>query len=412
MKLLSISSLQRVAAACSVTTTVLVHTLLLDGCASTAAPLAPAGKELSPVTEAQRLEYIREAEVWSPIDTASLDVRRGPPGGTPLPADGELVCSFHVPSERPGGRSQKLYCRTSDGKVHKIKYGVANKEIYGEVIGSRLLWALGFKADIVQPVRVRCSGCPEDPWHYLESLRDWEDPPPVSDPAERVIEPAIVESYYADLMEAEKDQGVAWDEILEQRSREPEKAERQRVHREALTLLATLMQHADSKASNQTLGCARGGAVTAADGRRVCEEPVIYIGDLGGAGGYGWVPFREPSLKRLVSPSKVGWGEWEKVPVWSDPEKCITKVNGMPNATLGDEKISEEGRRFLAERISLLSDEQWVALIELSRVDLLEHELETPDEELRPVTPEDRIAVLRRKLKQVLDHRCPPAARG
>jgi hypothetical protein len=411
VKILSVSSFRKRGAASLVATIALALSFLLDGCASPDAPPGPGGKGLTHVSEAERVAYIREAEVWSPIDTASLDLRRGPPGGTPLPADAELVCRFHVPSEQPGGRSQKLYCRTSDGKVHKIKYGVDNKEIYGEAIGARLLWALGFKADVVRPVRVRCSGCPEDPWRYLEHLRDWDDPPPVPDPAERVIEPAIVESYHAELIEAEKDQGVAWGEILELRSRDPEKAERQRIHREALTLLATLMQHADSKASNQTLGCAPGGAVTEADGRRVCEEPVIYIGDLGGAGGYGWVPFREPSLKRLVSPSKVRFDEWEKVPVWSDPEECITKVNGMPNATLGNEKISEDGRRFLAERISLLSDDQWVALIELSRVELLEEELETPGGERRPVTPEDRIEVLKRKLRQVLDHRCPPASR-
>jgi hypothetical protein len=97
--------------------------------------------------------------------------------------------------------------------------------------------------------------------------------------------------------------------------------------------------------------------------------------------------------------------------VWSDPEECITKINGMPNATLGNEKISEDGRRFLAERISLLSDDQWVALIELSRIELLEEELETPDGERRLVTPEDRIVVLKRKLRQILDHRCPPASR-
>jgi hypothetical protein len=411
VKLLSISLIRKVEAT-SFATMLLVLAFLLDGCASPAAPPVAEGKGFTTVTEAERIEYIREAEVWSPIDTASLDIRTGPAGGSSLPANGELVCRFYVPSQRPGGRSQKLYCRTSNGKVHKIKYGVDNKEIYGEVIGTRLLWALGFEADVVQPVRVRCSGCPEDPWGYLENLRDWDDPPPVSGPAERVIDPAIVESYGAELIEAEPDQGVAWNEILELRSREPEKAERQRVHREALTLLATLMQHADSKASNQTLGCARGGAVTTADGRRVCEESVIYIGDLGGAGGYGWVPFRELSLKRLVSPSKVGWGEWEKVPVWSDPEECITNVNGMPNATLRNEKISEEGRRFLAERISLLSDDQWAALIELSRVELLENELETPDGRVRLVTSEDRIEVLRRKLKQILDHRCPPATRG
>ena len=41
-----------------------------------------------------------------------------------------------------------------------------------------------------------------------------------------------------ELIEVEEDDGVAWDEIVDLRSRDPEKAEQQRVHREALTLLA------------------------------------------------------------------------------------------------------------------------------------------------------------------------------
>ena len=44
----------------------------------------------------------------------------------------------------------------------KVKYGRGNGEVYAEVASSRLLWALGFKADRMYPVRVICRGCPSN----------------------------------------------------------------------------------------------------------------------------------------------------------------------------------------------------------------------------------------------------------
>ena len=44
----------------------------------------------------------------------------------------------------------------------KVKFGGANGEVYGEVLATRLLWALGFGADRMYPVNVVCRGCPDE----------------------------------------------------------------------------------------------------------------------------------------------------------------------------------------------------------------------------------------------------------
>ena len=41
-----------------------------------------------------------------------------------------------------------------------MKFGRDNGEVYAEVAATRLFWALGFPADHMYPVRVRCEGCP------------------------------------------------------------------------------------------------------------------------------------------------------------------------------------------------------------------------------------------------------------
>ena len=58
------------------------------------------------------------------------------------------------------GKTPKFACVVGGDEL-KVKYGRDNGEIYAEVAASRLLWALGFGADRVYPVRVICAGCPE-----------------------------------------------------------------------------------------------------------------------------------------------------------------------------------------------------------------------------------------------------------
>ncbi|MHC4769657.1 MAG: hypothetical protein ACYTEI_13235, partial [Planctomycetota bacterium] len=236
------------------------------GCVSDATgPPAEGATEvarLRSLAPADRLAYLREAVVWSPIDTAALDLRRGPEGGR-WPPGAVLECDFFLPPETPSGYTPKFLCRTSDGETYKIKYGRENREVYGEVIGSRLLWALGFRSDRIDPITVRCRGCPEDPWDFMKGMF-WEGSELPSRDQVRQFEPAVIESYRGTLMESESEQGVTWDELLGETSRDAARAREQRVHREALALLMGFLQHADSKPSQQTLSCAPEGVRRAA----------------------------------------------------------------------------------------------------------------------------------------------------
>ena len=206
--------------------------------------------DLAKLNEPGRLTYLREAEVWEEIDTASLDLGRGP-GGLPYSAGATLDCSFVLPEHPIGGKTPKFLCRDDSGTVYKVKYGRANRELYGEIIGTRLLWALGFKTDQVERVAVRCAGCPEEPWRFMNP--GFLARRPALNEGVHTFDSAIIESYFGVRMQARVEQGVDWKELLSKLSSDAERARLQDVHRQALTLLASFLQHADSKAENQTL---------------------------------------------------------------------------------------------------------------------------------------------------------------
>src|SRR5689334_21855771 len=96
------------------------------------------------VSSDTRRDAIERAQVWVATDVASMDLRAGPPGrGSFLPD--ELVTCTYTPHVRKGG-TPKFHCQLPDGDVIKVKYGTNNGEVYGEVLATRLLWALGFGA--------------------------------------------------------------------------------------------------------------------------------------------------------------------------------------------------------------------------------------------------------------------------
>ena len=372
--------------------------LALVGCASAGtAPNTTGPTKLQSLPPDVRLEYMREAVAWSLIDTAALDLRAGPEGGR-WPPGTLLDCEFVLPDEKPSGYTPKFLCRTDEGETYKIKYGRENLEVYGEVIGSRLLWALGFRSDRVDPVTVRCRGCPEDPWGFMKSRHRAEAPP--SDEVHEFA-PAIIETYYGTLMESESEQGVDWDELLAETSRDPARARQQTVHRQALALLMGFLQHADSKPSQRTLSCASGGLVRDASGAETCREPELYVGDIGAILGDGWKYTR-------VSTTKVDYALWKATPVWRDAEACVVAVNGRPNASLGDLAISEPARRFLAERLLLLSQEQLRTLFAVAKVELLGETLQaSPGAAVRAVEADDWATLFIEKAAAITDHHCP-----
>ena len=96
---------------------------------------------------------------WPALRCLSL-LRRGSLGGRRL----------HVVTrgKELGGKSVKFLCRTSEGRMLRLKSWdpereTGNREVFATVAATRLMWALGFDVLHALPINVRCTGCPRDP---------------------------------------------------------------------------------------------------------------------------------------------------------------------------------------------------------------------------------------------------------
>ena len=134
----------------------------------------------------QRPAWMDESFQFSP----QFDIKTGPEltGNLKLLKEKEVLCQTSEEDQTRtfGGKTSKFFCQlmgpSASGEIElkfkdktkqkreliKVKYhppNDLNNEVYGEVLGSRLLWALGFGADRMYPVeKVRCYGCSADPF--------------------------------------------------------------------------------------------------------------------------------------------------------------------------------------------------------------------------------------------------------
>src|SRR5688572_2093662 len=92
-----------------------------------------------------RADAIARAQIWTPTDVPSMDVKVGPKRLDSFPFRATLTCDY-LPKELSGA-SPKFACRLGDEDEIKVKFGGANAEVYAEVAATRLLWALGFPSD-------------------------------------------------------------------------------------------------------------------------------------------------------------------------------------------------------------------------------------------------------------------------
>src|SRR6266550_1729909 len=180
---------------------------------------------------AQRLEVIRRAEVWQPTNVPSVDMKVGPKKGAFAP--GETVTCDYVQEEFTGA-SPKFACVIGKDDRVKVRYGVDNGEVYAGIASTRLLWALGFGADALYPVHVVCRGCPK-------GLRG----DGATGPGETRFDVAGIERKMPGV-DIESFEGPGW-EWRELAFVDPAHGATQRVHRDALTLLAVFLQHSDNK---------------------------------------------------------------------------------------------------------------------------------------------------------------------
>jgi hypothetical protein len=350
--------------------------LALCGCAHLK-PLPP-GQALTPQ---ERREAIRRAGVWSRTDIPSLDLKAGPAAKGAVASNSWVDCRYE--EKKMSGHSPKFLCETSPGHDVKVKYGPRNAEVFGEVLATRLFWALGFGANQIYPVRVRCRGCPVDPW----------DSPVVAGEV-AVFDPAAIESRLPGrAMETKRDSGWKWSELEDIGPEAPPGA---RAQRDALKLLAAFVQHTDSKAANQVLFCPKGEEM----GRTGCRRPVLMIGDLG-------LTFGHASLlnKNKNSVSLLGWAE---VPVWKDRKRCVADLKGSFTGSLSNPQISEAGRAFLAGLLVQLSDAQLRDLFETARVKQRSSDPSSdPAKDGPPGAVDAWVAAFKVKRAQIVDQSCP-----
>lgn len=293
------------------------------------------------LTDRDRAAAISRASVWSATNVESMDLKLGPQGKGAFAPMAEVRCNYNP--QQDSGNSPKFSCELEKGDIVKVKYGENNGEVYGVVAASRLFWALGFGADRWYPVTVVCHGCPADPMKGGK--------PGLGDTTFPVA--AIERKFPGKVLETHPDSGWDWTELAlinEKSGGAP------RVHREALELLAALVQHTDSKPEQQRIVCPPDSPADP------CAQPFMYVHDLG-------LTFGKATLANKNAISGVNLPEWSKAGVWKDTKRCVAKLPQSLTGSLEDPTISEAGRKFLADLLMRLSDQQLHDLFEVARFD-------------------------------------------
>ena len=369
------------------------------------------GLHLPPVTADERVEYLRRARVWEPTDVSSKDLYNGPKGKLKLAVDQEIVCDF-VPKPLKGW-SEKFLCRMKDGTIFKVKYiaGDRFKEVYGEVLGTRLFWALGFYADRMLPVRVTCHGCPKTPWKYVNARKNKHQLdeqgrirslPPEAEIGTYTFDPAALEEKLdAEPIEEHEDQGWSWSslQLVDDKLGGATKAEI-----DAFKLLNAFVQNADNSAEQNALACPRDELAKNADGTVTCRRPILYVDDLGAVFGKGGLT--------TAYAGRVDYEGWKKRPVWVSRGSCkarLAPIGGIfQRTTLRDPVISEGGRSLLARQLEHLSDAQIADLFRAARIEKLHQTVSDGASGPREVTLDDWVELFKQKRAEITEHPgCP-----
>jgi hypothetical protein len=288
-------------------------------------------------TPSQRLAAIRRAQIWAPTDVASMDLRAGPQGPGAFAPDELVACEYS--QKQMNGRSPKFTCVRPPDDELKVKFGRDNGEVFAEVASSRLLWALGFVADRMYPVRVVCHGCP---------------------PEVQGTEVASIQRKAAGReMVSSEISGWEWTELD---LVDPRAGGAPRAQRDALKLLAAFIQHTDSKPEQQRLLCLDPRAKKEEeDPDETCQASVMMVHDLG-------MTFGRANLFNRNPVGSVNLALWSSTSVWTTATgTCVANIPRSQTGTLDNPLITEDGRTFLADLLVKLTDAQLHDLFEVSR---------------------------------------------
>jgi hypothetical protein len=291
-----------------------------------------------------RASVIARSRVWTPTNIRAMDFKAGPPGPGAFPFRATVVCDYS--DKKLDGLSPKFVCIVGRDDELKVKFGGNNGEVYGEVLATRLLWALGFGADRMYPVNVICRGCPAE-FLGIERAN-----------GESRFDPAVIERKVAGTeWPPDGNQGWSWKELDRA---DGERGGAPRAHRDALKLLAVFLQHSDSKPEQQRVVCAGKAAWPRAS---TCANPLLMISDVG-------LTFGRANRANANETAGVNLDAWKQTPVWRSDSTCVGNLPRSFTGTLENPVISEAGRRFLAGLLVQLSDHQLHDLFAVARVQL------------------------------------------
>jgi hypothetical protein len=321
------------------------------------------------------IEVMERSRVWSPTNITAMDLKTGP-GGPGAFAFRETVTCRYL-DKKLSGLSPKFACVIGKDDEVKVKFGGNNGEVYGEVLATRLMWALGFPADRMYPVNVICKGCPAE---FLGIERPH---------GESRFDPASIERKANGTEWGKK--GWSWTELD---AIDGERGGAPRAHRDALKLLAVLLQHGDTKPVQQRIVCQ---SKAQWPDPATCANPFLMISDVGLT--FGRVTFTNSNDR-----SGVNLEAWKQTPVWKDAPGCVGNLPKSFTGTLGEPVISEAGRQFLAKLLMQLSDRQLHDLFEVARVRL---RLRSPGNvDSGFATEADWIDAFKAKRQQIVERRC------
>lgn len=324
-----------------------------------------------------RAEVLERAQVWSPTDISGMDLFNGPQEPGAFAPSETVNCTYLNRSF--AGHSPKFWCRLETGDEVKVKFGGTNGEVYGEVMATRLLWAIGFGADRMYSVNLVCHGCPDGFGGIARPN------------GEQRFSPAAIERRAPGAEWKKGGEGWAWQELDSVNATAGGAPQEQR---DAFKLLAVLLQHTDSKRQQQRIVC-RGKPH---NDQEACEHPFLMINDLGLTFGHATHTNSDSSSTNLVA--------WKRTPVWRDQTGCVGNLPKSFTGTLDNPVISEGGRAFLTSLLMQLSDRQLADMFRAAQVD---QRLREPGHALSGLsTVQEWVDAFKEKRAEIASRHCQP----
>ena len=201
------------------------------------------------------------------------------------------------------------------------------------------------------PVKVTCRGCTADPWEQKAPAQG----------AVTTFDPATVDvSLEGKTLELKPDAGWSWKELdlVDETAGGVPVAQR-----DALKLLAVLIQHGSNKQPNQRLLCLdnESGAEGTRSGGEACAHPLMYITDAGKT-------FGRANTWNNDDVAAVNFKEWSRMTIWkASTPGCVGNLPGSFTGSLHNPTIGEPGRKFLADLLGQLTDTQLHDLFDVAR---------------------------------------------